>query len=94
VSWSDPSPDKRNGIITQFTLFYFCARNSPCANDSYDPIAIQSHHYLIITGLKPYADYAFAVAAWTTVDEGPFSDAVYVKTLEAGELSSVCIVFQ
>lgn len=94
VSWSDPSPDKRNGVITQFTVVYYCTRNSSCANHSYDPIIVHSRHYQIVMGLQAYSDYVFAVAAATTVDEGPFSDAIFVKTREAGELSSVCTVFQ
>ena len=93
VTWDDPLPDKRNGVIRKFTISYDCSddnNNNTCPD--YAPITSKEKHYQIINGLHPYTEYLFAVAARTEIGEGPFSFAVYVMTLEAGELNYVCSV--
>ena len=46
---------------------------------------------LVITGLHPYANYSFAVAAATSAGLGPYSDAIIAETLESGKCVCVCV---
>ncbi len=39
---------------------------------------------LVVTGLRPYKEYECVVVA-VTVDEGPHSSAIYIRTRETGK---------
>lgn len=84
VTWSDPPPDKRNGIIREFTISYGLE-----ADNELKYLPVKQHHQ-IVAELLPFTKYLFAVAARTIIGEGPYSDPVYVTTPQDGKLS--CII--
>ena len=86
VSWDDPLDDK--GVISRYTVHYFCANLTRCQDDNQLDTTERS---IAVTGLYPFTEYTFVVSGWTIVGEGPASKpAVTIKTLEAGEKPLKC----
>ena len=85
VSWDDPIDNK--GVISHYTVQYFCANTSRCKDDRQLDTDGQS---LVVTGLYPFTQYTFVVFGRTIAGEGGNSKPVTVRTLEAGEKSLKC----
>ena len=84
VSWTLPTADSRNGIITGFKLFYrkLLPVGSPTA-----VLPIHDGEILTrtVTGLEQFKEYSFQVLAFTSVGDGPKSPIKEVKTEEGGK---------
>ena len=83
LSWQPPPPSSRNGLIINYVIRYSRV-GQPTSS-----IANTSSTQEIITGLHPYANYLFSIAATTSAGVGPFSDSVIVETFESGK--HVCV---
>ena len=85
VTWDDPIDNK--GVISHYTVQYFCANTNRCKDDEQDDTEEQR---LVVTGLHPFTKYIFVVSARTIAGEGGNSKPVTVRTLEAGEKPLKC----
>ena len=85
VTWDDPIDNK--GVISDYTVHYFCANTSQCKNDEQHKADERS---LVVTGLHPFTRYTFVVFAWTIAGKGGNSKPATVRTPEAGEKPLKC----
>lgn len=76
ISWKPPEQSRQNGIITSYML----RMNSSMGNN-----ISSADKQAIVVGLFPYTTYSVRVSAVNSVGGGPFSRAVIIATLEAGE---------
>ena len=75
LRWSPPPLEDQNGIITGYIIDSFSNRK----NSSFS-VNLTEHNLEAF----PYTEYTLRVAALNSVGQGPFSDVVYVKTLQDG----------
>ena len=82
--WSEPAPENRNGIIRLYVVIVMSIFDGHAHNYSVHGTE------LTLVSLKPFTDYECSVAA-STIELGPFSSPVLIKTLEDGNIEhSVC----
>ena len=74
VTWVEP--DVPNGVIILYTVY---------VNGSMDGTTEGTVTMYTITGLLPYQLVTVSVSAHTAVGEGPESNAISVRSKEAGE---------
>ena len=74
VTWNEVPADKRNGIITGYTITY----QSQTENDSGNVQVNGSVRQTELTNLKEYVNYNITVLASTVKGDGPASDPVIV----------------
>ena len=72
--WNEVPADKRNGIITGYTITY----KSQTENDSDNVTVGASELEKELTNLKEYVNYNITVFASTEKGDGPASDPVIV----------------
>ena len=77
LSWSPPSPEKQNGILTNYTVTYTNDPNLPI--DMWQT-RITPDASITLTGLNIYTEYTVSVAAATVAGVGPRARVV-VRTL-------------
>ena len=75
LRWSPPPFEDQNGIITGYVIDSLSNRK----NSSFS-VNLTEHHLEAF----PYTGYTLRVAALNSVGQGPFSDVVYVETLQDG----------
>lgn len=86
ISW-DPPPEKtRNGKITVYKVLYM--ESSKPADPSMATIKTVDGEKTQVTlnNLNTWTEYRVWVLAGTAKGEGPLSEAIYLKTDEAGKL--------
>ena len=91
ASWQLPPEDDRNGNIAGFKLFY----KEKGSSGSPKQLTINSGSTLtkVVPGLDEYKEYEFQVLAYTSIGDGPKSNAQYAKTKQAGEKSEITIPY-
>ena len=77
LSWDPPPPQHHNGVIREYRV-----NVTEIVTGQVRQFSTLSTE-LVVTGLHPYFEYNCVVLA-VTVDEGPHSPAIFVRTLEAG----------
>ena len=78
LSWSPPPKSERNGVIIEYNI-------SMISTESEEHVHITTIATNISIGsLLPYTTYQCAVAASTSVGQGPFTTYLYFETKEAG----------
>ena len=82
LSWSPPSTQQRNGIITGY-LVHIVAESGRQSNYSVET----THYNFSAASITPYTMYYSLVAAKTVNGMGPFSEMATVRTLEDGMLN-------
>ena len=78
-SWSEPPCGGRGGIITGYSY-----KLTQVGADNEEGPTITSNTAVTISGLIPYTDYSFQVAASTNMGTGPFSSSLNTRTPEGG----------
>ena len=81
LSWMPPPLHTHNGIIREYTIHYY-------VSETRENVVKQSpdnYTSTVITDLHPFYTYSFQVAA-VTIDAGPLSTEVTIKTQESGKL--------
>ena len=73
-SWEHPPSDKRNGIITGYSLVLTELPTN--MSTSYD----QNGTWLVIGSLHPFYDYECMIAAKTNVGSGPYGSPFITRT--------------
>ena len=76
VMWDEVPADKRNGVITGYTITY----HSQTENDSGNVQVNASLRQTELTNLKKYVNYNITVSASTEKGIGPTSDPIVVRT--------------
>ncbi|XP_033636915.1 receptor-type tyrosine-protein phosphatase T-like isoform X2 [Asterias rubens] len=76
-SWSEPPCGGRGGIITGYSY-----KLTQVGADNEEGPTITSNTAVTISGLIPYTDYSFQVAASTNMGTGPFSSSLNTRTPE------------
>ena len=76
-----PEPQHRNGVIINYTI---------CIEPREDGMEGREVYYtsstnMIVTGLHPYTDYRYKVAASTSVGRGPYTREFPIQTRQDGE---------
>lgn len=84
LEWNPPLREHRNGIITG----YLIQQNEVGTGETLQYISNTTNR--TVENLTPYTVYSFAVAAETSLGNGPFSDPVSVQTEETGVLKYGC----
>ena len=79
LTWSAPPPSQQNGVIR----YYHINQNETNTGILTTYTRGGDHNELVVRFLHPHYEYLFSISA-ETVEQGPFSDAVAVTTLEAG----------
>ena len=83
VSWSPPPQADRNGIITNYTVYYRVKGSDASPIKSVQTGS--SANQINVTGLSIYTEYSISVSASTSAGEGPLSNAIPVRTGESSE---------
>ena len=91
ASWQLPPEDDRNGNIAGFKLFY--KKNDSSGSAKELTINSGSTQTKVVPGLEEYTEYEFQVLAYTSIGDGPKSNAQYAKTNQAGEKSEITIPY-
>ena len=81
LSWGLPQPEDQNGVIRQYTVYYW-KQSRPMTNKVLN--FSQLDHGGTISGLSPYTNYTIKVSASTSAGEGVQSKEVTYQTAEAG----------
>ena len=76
LSWSPPPKSERNGVIIEYNI-------SVISTNSEEHITTIATN-ISIGSLLPYTTYQCAIAASTSVGQGPFTTYLYFETNEAG----------
>ena len=84
LSWQPPPQSSRNGIIINYAAQY------SSVDQVSDSVVNSTSTQVMITGLHPYTNYTFSVAAETSAGLGPYSDSVLVETLESSKRVCAC----
>ena len=79
LTWSPPSVEQQNGIITKYVI------NMTVQETGEHLQFMSSTTSLVVNNLRPYRTYEWIIAAATSDGIGPFSDPVTVVTPEDGE---------
>lgn len=82
LTWSLPDPRYQNGIVRSYII---SVRDVEA--DRFQVFSTLQHE-LTISSLHPYNAYELSVAA-VTVDRGPFSTPIPVRTLQDGKYYSI-----
>lgn len=83
VSWVPPPADRRNGIITQYSVAYEAVDGEDRGRHVVDGIS-REHSNWDLVGLEKWTEYRVWVRAHTDVGPGPESSPVLVRTDEDG----------
>ena len=79
LTWSPPNYEEQNGVIIMYVI-------NVTVQETGEHFQVTSNTTsLEVTNLKPYRTYVCIIAAATSVDLGPFSMSVTVKTPEDGK---------
>nr|XP_036858109.1 receptor-type tyrosine-protein phosphatase F isoform X9 [Manis javanica] len=81
VSWVPPPADRRNGIITQYSVAYEAVDGEDRGRHVVDGIS-REHSNWDLVGLEKWTEYRVWVRAHTDVGPGPESSPVLVRTDE------------
>ncbi|XP_036749106.2 receptor-type tyrosine-protein phosphatase F isoform X7 [Manis pentadactyla] len=81
VSWVPPPADRRNGIITQYSVAYEAVDGEDRGRHVVDSIS-REHSSWDLVGLEKWTEYRVWVRAHTDVGPGPESSPVLVRTDE------------
>ena len=76
LTWSPPIPRERGGTIIRYVI------NVTDTDNNQTTQYFTSATNLNITGLDPYTTYVCVIAAETSIGIGPFSDEVFIQTLQ------------
>ena len=87
LTWSAPSEDARNGIITQYLINISVSETGERFQRIVDGVAV-ADGTLTLTDLHPYYEYSYVVAAATAVGTGPFSVRSTVRMPQDGRLTT------
>ena len=82
VTWDVVPPIDQNGVITIYEVLY-----EPM--ETFDGVIVPltvnvTERSSLLIRLQEYVDYTISVRAYTLVGEGPYSDGIVARTLEAG----------
>ena len=83
VTWDVVPPIDQNGVITMYEVLY-----EP--QETFDGVIIGpltvnvTERSSLLIRLQEYVDYTISVRAYTLAGEGPYSDVIVARTLEAG----------
>ena len=80
LMWSPPLAEKHNGIIVGYVINVTVLEN----NDTYSLVSQTSS--ALLSTLKPYRTYTFAIAARTVIGVGPTGKLLTIKTPQTGKL--------
>ena len=80
LRWDPPEPQHQNGVIINYTI---CIEREDSVEDC--RLYYTSSTNMIVTGLHPYTDYRYKVAASTSVGRGPYTREFPIQTLQDGE---------
>lgn len=83
LTWSAPSEDTRNGIITQYLINISVSETGERFQRIVDGMAAT----LTLNNLHPYYEYTYVIAAATSVGTGPFSVRSTVRMPQDGMLT-------
>jgi len=83
LTWKEISASDRNGVITSYIIQYGVGMSQ---NETINTRSNATTY--VITGLKPYTVYSFAVAGVNSVNTGPFSHTVN-RTAEDSKFTTV-----
>ena len=78
--WTRPPPDRTYGILRRFEIRFFIPSRPEDSLEFITDIPAESISYEI-TSLLEFTNYSIEVSA-VTIDNGPFSNPVYVVTDE------------
>ena len=81
ISWELPSPEERNGNITEYSVIL----REVATNTTTSYSQSGAHIELLIVSLHPYYEYECQIAAETAVGRGPYGDPVVTRTLPDGK---------
>lgn len=76
LDWTTPLPQDVNGIVTDYTI----SVTSTIGNSSFQIRSNVTTYAL--TSLRPFITYTCAVAAHTSIGQGPFSTSITITTPE------------
>ena len=79
LSWSPPPEEAHNGEITHYVIMVLEVQTGHSFSSS------SNTEEITLGNLHPYYDYSITVAAHT-IEIGPSSSAINVRTSEAGKL--------
>lgn len=80
VDWTPVPKRHRNGIIRGYEIQYQAIKDH--APLQHKTIEDNSTRHVTLNDLKPYTVYQLAIAAYTSVGDGTFSNVISVQTLE------------
>lgn len=78
ISWTAPSVDKQNGLLTEYMILYTNDVELPMSEWQMDSTLDTS---ITLTGLRIFTNYIVSVAATTIAGVGPYDAPVQVQTL-------------
>lgn len=84
LSWQPPSEQEQNGVIVGYKIQLSRAVNPR------DFILLETENKTLLIGevyIKPFTQYLFRIAAFTTAGTGPFSESLRINSLEDGKPS-------
>lgn len=68
LSWSPPSEDSRNGIVTQYVVNVSVSETGQRFQQIVEGVGT-----VTLNNLHPYYEYTYVIAAATSVGTGPFT---------------------
>ena len=87
LTWSAPSEDVRNGVITQYAVNISVSETG----ERFQRI-VNGIETLSLSNLHPYYEYTYIIAAATSVGTGPFSVRSSVRMPQDGRLTMRALV--
>lgn len=84
LNWSAPAESSRNGLIVQYVVNISVSETGERFQRTVDGTGA-----VTLTGLHPYYEYSYVIAAATSVGTGPFSVRRSVRMPQDGELEMV-----
>jgi hypothetical protein len=84
VTWKPPPPDKQNGVITGYRLFYVENEDGAGEPDATVVTVGADGRSRVLGALATWTEYKIWVLAFTNVGDGPRSAPIIVQTDEDG----------
>ena len=85
LTWESPPPEHHNGIIREYRVTV-----TENITGEIHQLSTQFTN-IVVSGLHPYFEYVCVVVA-VTVDEGPHSSSITIRTNETGKGHNACYV--
>lgn len=79
-TWDHPATERRNGMITRYSLIL----TELATNSSSQYSQSGAHIEAVIGHLHPYYDYECKIAAETIIGRGPYGQPFVTRTLQDG----------